>query len=133
MGIRIPPSILHPYPVQVPPWTCCQSVTGRHSHITTFTPLLHLEFQFQVSSMSLDCGRKPEHPNTRRTCKLRKEKPQLANGLRTVRPQQANHQAAVPQPTRGYSSSYFWRKRHWKLCTPSADGHQATLKISTRI
>ncbi len=60
------------------PWTGRQSVTGltyRDGQPLTFTPTGNLESPINLICMSLDCGRKPEHPEkthagTRRTCKL---------------------------------------------------------------
>lgn len=72
-------------------------VTIRYSHTTTFTPKVQLEFPILISYMCLNCRRKPDHANASRTCKLHKERPQQADGFRTVKQQRANRRANVLQ------------------------------------
>ena len=66
------------------PWTGRQSIAGsdidKQPLTLTFTPKDNLETPINLACMSLDGGRKPEHPerthaDTGRTCKLHIERP----------------------------------------------------------
>lgn len=47
------------------PWTGCQFITGmtkRHKQLYKLTPMSDLESQIDLNCISLDCGRKLQHP-----------------------------------------------------------------------